>query len=156
MAAAVTSKKAKPVARPRIHLLPAQRGLRMLPTRKVPNRASAGMGKVIAERFPGSFLLTTPACIYGEEEVLMLTVVMIVPPLAGETDTGLKLQVELTGSAEQVRLTAELKPLRLPIVTLNMAVCPALMVIVAGVALMLKSGVGAGVVSGVMRATRIE
>ncbi len=86
----------------------------------------------------------------------MLTVVMIVPPLAGETDTGLKLQVELTGSAEQVRLTAELKPLRLPIVTLNMAVCPALMVIVAGVALMLKSGVGAGVVSGVMRATRIE
>src|SRR5436309_1420782 len=96
----------------------------------------------------------TPACMYGEAEVVMPTVDISVPPLAGVTDTGLKLQVEFTGSPEQVRFTAEVKPLRLPTVTLNMAVCPALMVIVAGVPLMLKSGATADVVSGVMAAKR--
>jgi hypothetical protein len=84
----------------------------------------------------------------------MLTVDISVAPLAGVTDAGLKLQVELTGSPEQERFTAEVTPLRLPTVTLNVAVCPALIVIVAGVPLMLKSGVAAGVMSGEMAAKR--
>lgn len=85
----------------------------------------------------------------------MLTVAITVAPVAGVTDdAGLKLQVELMGSPEQARVTAEVKPLRLPTETLKVAVCPALMVMVAGVPLMLKSAVATGVVSGVMAAKR--
>src|SRR5467141_455977 len=68
-----------------------------------------------------------------------------IPPLEGMTDAGEKLHVEFTGCPEQVRVTAELKPLSPPTVTVNEAVCPALIIEVDGVALMLKSPVGAGV-----------
>src|SRR6266436_6928145 len=73
-----------------------------------------------------------------------------IPPLAGVTNAGEKLQVELMGWPEQVRLTAELKPLRPPTVTVNEAVCPALIVMADGNALILKSPVGAGVVFAVI------
>ena len=89
---------------------------------------------------------------YGEEEVAILKVDVAVPPLAGEADMGEKLQLELAGCPEQERVTAELNPLRPPSVTVNIALWPALTVIIAGDALMLKSGVG--VVSGVIAANR--
>src|SRR5216684_3546796 len=80
----------------------------------------------------------------------MVIVDVAIPPLAGVTDAGEKLQVELMGCPEQVRLAAELKPLGLPTVTVNMAVCPALIAMLDGDALMLKSGVAAGVVFAVI------
>src|ERR1700740_3396277 len=80
----------------------------------------------------------------------MVIVDVTVPPLAGVTDVGEKLHVEFMGCPEQERLTAELKPLRPPTVTVNEAVCPALMVMVAGDTLMLKSPVPAGVAFAVM------
>src|SRR3979409_2068376 len=73
-----------------------------------------------------------------------------VPPLEGVMDAGEKLQAEFAGCPEQVSMTAELKPLRPPAVTVNEAGCPALIVRADGDALMLKSEVGAGVVSGVI------
>ena len=65
-----------------------------------------------------------------------------VPPLAGETFAGEKPHVELIGSAEQDRLTMELKPLRPARVTVKEPLCPAVMVSVAGETLIVKSGAG--------------
>src|SRR5258708_4849490 len=73
-----------------------------------------------------------------------------VPPLAGVTDAGENLHVEFTGWPEHVNVTGELKPFSPPTVTVNEAVCPALIVKVDGDALMLKAGVGVGVASAVI------
>ena len=75
---------------------------------------------------------------------MMVSVEVAVPPLAGETDAGEKLQVEPFGCPEQPSVTAELKPLSPPSVTVKEADCPAAIVLVIGDALMLKSEVGAG------------
>jgi hypothetical protein len=75
-----------------------------------------------------------------------------IPPLDGVTDAGEKLHVEFTGCPEHVSVTAELKPLRPPTVTVMEPVCPALIVKAAGDALILKSAVGAGVVFAVIAA----
>jgi hypothetical protein len=83
---------------------------------------------------------------YGEEEVLIVIMDVVIPPLAGVTDAGENLHVEFTGCPEHVSATAELKPLSPPTVTVNEAVFPALIVMVDGDALILKSEVGAGVV----------
>src|SRR2546429_6090612 len=66
------------------------------------------------------------------------------------TEAGEKLQLELAGIPEHVRVTAELKPLSPPTVTVNEAFCPALIVEVDGDALILKSPVGARVAFAVM------
>src|SRR5580692_9115069 len=85
----------------------------------------------------------------------MVMVEVTVPPLAGETDAGEKLQVDPSGWPEQVSVTAELKPLSPPSCTMKAAGCPAAIVSVAGVAEMLKSPVGAGAVAfAVMPANR--
>ena len=81
---------------------------------------------------------------------MMVSVEVAVPPLAGETDAGEKLQVEPFGCPEQPSVTAELKPLSPPSVTVKEAVCPAAIVLVIGDALMLKSEVGAGAAFAVM------
>lgn len=65
-----------------------------------------------------AIVVKTPAW-YGDEFVVMFMVDVIVPPLRGVTDAGLKLHVELSGSPEQERLTAELKPLNPLTVTVN-------------------------------------
>src|SRR6266852_48094 len=77
-----------------------------------------------------------------------------IPPLAGVTDAGEELHVEFTGWPEHVSVTAELKPFSPPTVTVNEAVCPALIVMVDGNALILKSPVGAGVVFAVIAEKR--
>src|SRR6267378_5278276 len=82
---------------------------------------------------------------YGFEEVLIIIMDVTIPPLAGVTDAGEKLHVEFTGCPEHGSATAELKPLSPPTVTVNEAVCPALIIEVDGDTLILKSPVGAGV-----------
>src|SRR5580692_4669548 len=86
---------------------------------------------------------------------MMVMVEVTVPPLAGETDAGEKLQVDPSGWPEHVSVTDELKPLSPPSFTMKAAGCPAAIVNVAGVAEMLKSPVGAGAVAfAVMAANR--
>src|SRR5512137_989866 len=75
----------------------------------------------------------------------MVTVDIIVPLPAGITEGADRVQVEPSCCPEQERLTAELKPFRLVTLTVKVAVCPAVMVWVAGVADNLKSGVAGGV-----------
>ena len=77
--------------------------------------------------------------------VAMVTIDVTVPFAGGVGEVGDNVQVEPICWPEQERLTAELKPLRLVRVTVKVAVCPAVMVCVAGVAEILKSGVAAGV-----------
>src|SRR5208282_5819350 len=74
----------------------------------------------------------------------MVMLEVAVPPLAGETDAGEKLQVEPSGCPEQVSVTAELNPLSPPRLTVKVAGCPAAIVNVDGDAAMLKSAVAAG------------
>lgn len=85
----------------------------------------------------------------------MVIIVVAVPPLAGETDAGEKLQVEPSGCPEQVSVTAELNPFSPPRVTVNAAGCPAAIVNVDGDAAMLKSAAaGGGVAFAVMAANK--
>ena len=72
----------------------------------------------------------------------MVMVEVTVPPLAGETEDGEKLQVDPRGCPEQERFTEDVNPLRPPRVRVKEAGCPALMVNVEGEAAMLKSAVG--------------
>ena len=82
--------------------------------------------------------------------MLIVIVDVTIPPLVGMTEAGEKLQLEFAGIPEHVRVTAELKPLSPPTVTVNEAFCPALIVEVDGDALILKSPVGGGVAFAVM------
>src|SRR5580692_5755666 len=74
----------------------------------------------------------------------MVIIEVAVPPLAGETDPGEKLQVEPSGWPEQASVTEELNPLSPARVTVKAAGCPAAIVNVDGDAAMLKSAVAAG------------
>ena len=89
------------------------------------------------------FFAILNAGLYGDEEVAIVMVEVTVPPLAGITDAGEKLQVEPRGCPEQLRVTDELKPLSPPSVTMKAAGWPAEIVKVEGLAAMLKSPVGA-------------
>src|ERR1700721_2919003 len=85
----------------------------------------------------------------------MVIVEVAVPPLAGETDAGEKLHVDPSGCPEQVSVTAALKPLSPPRVTVNGAGFPAAIVSIEGVAAMLKSALdGGGVAFAVIAANR--
>jgi len=93
--------------------------------------------------------------LYGFEEVWIVSVDVAIPPLAGVTDAGDRLQVEFSGWPEQVKLTAAVKLFMLVTVMVKLADCPAAIVMLVGEAPREKSAVTSGVAAGERVAIRL-
>jgi len=96
---------------------------------------------VVAPLVPTTETAYVPAAVEAPTDAVR--VLVAVPPAGGDTEAGLKAQVAPAGRPVQDRPTAELKPFRLPTVTVLVPLAPWAMVRLLGEAATAKSGGGA-------------